>query len=58
MNRVRVYLEEFPVNEEGLLLVDDLELIAALRRRAKRRECIQGTRVTNETQTSVKPTQT
>ena len=32
------YLDEFPVNEEGLLLVSDLALIEALRRRAERRE--------------------
>ena len=33
-----IYLEEFPANEEGLLLVDDLELLEALRRRAERQE--------------------
>ena len=33
-----MYLEEFPVDEEGLLLVDDLELLEALHRRAKHQE--------------------
>ena len=33
-----IYLEEFPANEEGLLLVDDLELLEALRRRAEHQE--------------------
>ena len=31
MNQNKVYLDEFPVNEEGLLLINDLALIEALR---------------------------
>ena len=31
-------LEEFPVNKEGCLLVNDLELLAALRRFKARKE--------------------
>ena len=54
MNQTKVYVEEFSVNEEGLLLVDDLELIEALRRRAKRQEDTQ-THVASEARLSVKP---
>ena len=38
MNQTKVYLDEFPVNEEGFLLVGDVALIEALRRRAERQE--------------------
>ena len=38
MSQPEIYLEEFPVNEEGLLLVDDLALIEALRQRRARQE--------------------
>ena len=38
MNQTKVYLDEFPVNEEGLLLVSDVALIEALRRRAERQK--------------------
>ena len=55
MNQTKVYIEEFPANEEGLLLVDDLELIEALRRRAKRQEGVKRAHAVSETQVSVKP---
>ena len=35
------YIGEFPVNDSGLLLVNDLALIEALRRRAARKEAAQ-----------------
>ncbi len=42
MNQYRnTYLDDFPVNEEGLLLVNDPELIEALRRRAERKKADQ-----------------
>ena len=36
MNQYKnTYLDDFPVNEEGFLLINDPELIKALRRRAE-----------------------
>lgn len=42
MNRYKnTYLDEFPANEEGLLLVNDVALVEALRRRAERKKAEQ-----------------
>ena len=54
MNQNKVYLDEFPVNEEGLLLVNDLALIEALRRRAERQQAVRKTQ-TDENTLSTKP---
>lgn len=53
MDQAERYLEEFPVNEEGFLLVNDLALIEALRRRAERQKAVQSTHA-DEMQLGVK----
>ncbi len=54
MNQPKVYLDEFPVNEKGLLLVNDLALIEALRRRAKQQRAVKEVRA-DEPSLSAKP---
>ena len=54
MNRYKsTYLDEFPVNEEGFLLVNDVALIEALRRRAEHKKADRDTPA-HDTQITVK----